>query len=78
MSRRQKLRNRGAEASRASAEQQNSGEGLRFTLWTGVYGGVGLLSVGLGFFLLARGSINVAPVLLLVGFLIFFPLALVK
>jgi hypothetical protein len=36
------------------------------------------LSAGLGFALLAQGSINLAPVLLLIGFLVFFPMALVK
>jgi len=31
-----------------------------------------------GFVLLAQGSISIAPVLLVIGFLVFFPLALVK
>ncbi len=78
MSRKQKGRNRGAQVGRTSAAKRGSGEGLRFTVWTAVYGGVGLLSAALGFILLSQGSINVAPVLLLMGFLIFFPLALVK
>ena len=43
-----------------------------------MYGGAGLLSAVLGFILLAQGSINLAPVLLLIGFLVFFPLALVR
>ena len=78
MSRRQKRKNRGPKADSPPAVGGQSGEGLRFTMKTGVYGGVGLLSAGLGFVLLAQGSINLAPVLLLIGFLVFFPMALVK
>jgi hypothetical protein len=38
----------------------------------------GVLTVLLGFFLLAQGSMALAPFLLILGFLVFFPLALVK
>ena len=78
MNRRQRQRNRKAEASRPPTEGGQGRDGLRFTVRTGVYGGVGLLSAVLGFILLAQGSINLAPVLLLIGFLVFFPLALVR
>ena len=78
MNRRQRQRNRKAEASRTPTEGGQGRDGLRFTVWTGVYGGVGLLLAVLGFILLAQGSINLAPVLLLIGFLVFFPLALVR
>ena len=78
MNRRQRQRNRKVEASRTPTEGGQGRHGLHFTVWTGVYGGVGLLSAVLGFILLAQGSINLAPVLLLIGFLVFFPLALVR
>ena len=52
--------------------------GLRFTRKTALYGAAGAIFAAAGFLLLARGSINLAPVLLLIGFLGFFPLALVR
>ena len=78
MSRRHRQRHRDAEANRPPTEKGGGGDGLHFTVWTGVYGGAGMLSVTLGFILLAQGAINLAPVLLLIGFFVFFPLALVK
>jgi hypothetical protein len=51
---------------------------LRFTPLTGVLGGVGLLVIAAGFHLLNQGSINVAPVLLVVGYGVLIPLALIK
>jgi hypothetical protein len=38
--------------------------------------GLGLISVILGFILLAHGSIVLAPILLVIGYLIFFPLGI--
>ena len=38
--------------------------------------GIGLLLVALGFILLATGDIVVAPILLIVGYLVFFPLGI--
>jgi hypothetical protein len=45
---------------------------------TAIYAGAGLLLVILGFFLLHLGSLALAPVLLVLGFLVFIPLAIVK
>ena len=53
-------------------------EALAFSTWTGVFGGAGLVTVLLGFYLLIQGSLALAPVLLVIGFLVFFPIALVK
>ncbi len=78
MSRKRRQRTRADAPERSENRGISNDEGLRFTRWTGIYGGAGLLFAGLGFLLLAQGSINLAPVLLLVGFLVFFPLALVK
>lgn len=53
-------------------------EGLRFTRWTGIFAAAGTAFAGAGFYLLAQESINLAPVLLLIGFLVFFPLAVIR
>ncbi|MEX0856167.1 MAG: hypothetical protein WD056_01240 [Gemmatimonadota bacterium] len=49
-----------------------------FTRGMAIFGGAGLMVALAGFFLLAQGSIALAPVLLAIAFLVFFPLALVK
>lgn len=66
-------------ASGGRGRRPKKGEtGLRFTRKTALYGAAGAIFAAAGFLLLARGSINLAPVLLLIGFLGFFPLALVR
>jgi len=45
---------------------------------SGIFGGLGLVTVVAGFVLLSTGSINLAPILLVIGFLGFFPLALIR
>ena len=73
-----KARKRG----RRGPEKADRGEvetgALRPTPATWALAGAGLASVLVGFILLAQGSISVAPVLLVIGFLVFFPLALVR
>ena len=61
-----------------AAESNAAAQGLVFTRWTGIFGGAGLVTVFLGFFFLVQGSLALAPVLLILGFLFFFPLALIK
>ena len=78
MSRRERQKSRPGGSGEAPKARGKERRDLQFTVWTGVYGAAGLLTSILGFFLLAQGSINLAPVLLLIGFLVFFPLALVK
>jgi hypothetical protein len=51
---------------------------LRFTRWTAIWGGAGVVTAAVGFVLLAREAIEVAPFFLLAAFLVFFPLALIK
>jgi hypothetical protein len=62
----------------ARSGARDAGEGLRFTAWTAILGGAGVIIAVLGFYLLAQESITVAPFLLLFAFLVLFPLALVK
>ncbi len=81
MGRQRRERGRGRQrAARVPGRAGNPGveSGLRFTRRTAIYGGVGVVFAASGFLLLAQGSITLAPVLLLIGFLGFFPLALVK
>lgn len=59
-------------------ETSAAGEGVTFTAWTWGFGGAGLVTALAGFFLLAQGSMTLAPILLVVGFLVFFPIALTK
>ena len=61
-----------------AAPSSRSPRPLRFTRWTAIWGGVGVVIAALGFFLLAREAIEVSPFLLLAAFLVFLPLALVK
>jgi hypothetical protein len=76
MSRRKANRERGsAESSRPSGTSE---EDLALTTRSGIFGGLGLVTVVAGFVLLSMGSINLAPILLVIGFLGFFPLALIR
>ena len=50
---------------------------LRFSTVNLVLGGAGLLVLGLGYTLLARGSITLAPILLVLGYVVLVPLALI-
>ncbi len=78
MTRRQRRKARDADSGQAAEARDRPDEGMRFSLRTGIYAALGLLFAGFGFVLLGHGSINLAPVLLLIGFFVFFPLALVK
>lgn len=49
---------------------------IQFTKKNNVLFGIGLLVVILGFILLATGSIVLAPILLVVGYVVFFPLGI--
>lgn len=49
---------------------------IQFTKKSNVLFGVGLLVVILGFILLATGSIVLAPILLVLGYVVFFPLGI--
>ena len=41
---------------------------LRFSMINGILGVAGILTVALGFFLLSKGSITAAPLLLVLGY----------
>lgn len=71
-------RRRQTTAPRGRGRSPGGEPGLRFTRKTALYGAAGVAFAAAGFVLLAQGSIDLAPVLLLIGFLGFFPLALVR
>ena len=50
---------------------------LQFSAINGVLGIAGILTVVLGYFLLSQGSITAAPLLLVLGYLILLPLAII-
>lgn len=49
---------------------------VKFTKKNMLFFGVGVLSVLIGFIMLASGSIVLAPILLVLGYLVFFPLGI--
>jgi hypothetical protein len=50
---------------------------LRFSTINGVLGVAGILVVALGYLLLSKGSITAAPLLLVLGYLVLLPLAII-
>jgi uncharacterized membrane protein len=49
---------------------------IQFTKKNSIFFGIGLVLIILGFILLAAGSIVLAPILLVVGYIVFFPLGI--
>ncbi|MDE0072686.1 MAG: hypothetical protein OXR82_18360 [Gammaproteobacteria bacterium] len=71
-----KRTNRRAARSREKNRNRDAGS-LRFSSKNGILGLAGLLVIVLGYALLAQGSITAAPLLLVLGYLVLLPLALV-
>lgn len=71
-----KRTNRRAARSRERNRNRDA-DSLRFSRKNGVLGLAGLLVIVLGYALLAQGSITAAPLLLVLGYLVLLPLALV-
>jgi hypothetical protein len=78
MSRKRRDRARSQPTKSVPERQREEVERFTFTLWTGVYGGAGLVSIVLGFVMLSQEFLVIAPILLVLGFVVFIPLALVK
>ncbi len=53
-------------------------DALGFTPMTAILGAAALIVVGIGYFLLWKGDITAAPLLLVLGYLVLFPAALAK
>lgn len=75
--RRRQGRGRDREVSRRDASVERAPGRLRFTRVNGVLGAAGLAAVVLGYVLLAQGSITAAPLLLVLGYVVLLPLALI-
>ncbi len=71
-----KRTNRRASRNRGRSPHRGAGS-LRFSRKNGILGLAGLLVIVLGYALLAQGSITAAPLLLVLGYLVLLPLALV-
>lgn len=71
-----KRTNRRAARSRERNRNRDA-DSLRFSRKNGILGLAGLLVIVLGYTLLAQGSITAAPLLLVLGYLVLLPLALV-
>ena len=50
---------------------------LQFSTINGILGVAGILTVALGYFLLSQGSITAAPLLLVLGYVVLLPLAII-
>jgi hypothetical protein len=50
---------------------------LRFSTINGILGLAGILTVSLGYYLLSEGSITAAPLLLVLGYVVLLPLAII-
>ena len=63
------------------SETTKSGGGpraaLQFSAINGILGVAGILTVALGYFLLSQGSITAAPLLLVLGYVVLLPLAII-
>ncbi len=51
---------------------------LRFTTENAVLAGAGVICLALGYWLLARGSITAAPILLVLAYVVLLPLAIIR
>jgi hypothetical protein len=51
---------------------------LKFTVENALLGAAGLLCLSVGYWLLARGSITAAPILLVLAYVILLPLAIIR
>lgn len=68
---------RRASHNRKRSARRPDGDSLRFSRKNGLLGLAGLAVIVLGYVLLAQGSITAAPLLLVLGYLVLLPLALV-
>jgi len=58
--------------------KSDSPKALKFTRLNALLGAGGAVSVTLGYWMLAQGSITAAPLLLVLGYLVLLPMAIIK
>jgi hypothetical protein len=61
----------------ASDKKGSPRAALQFSAINGILGIAGILTVALGYFLLSQGSITAAPLLLVLGYVVLLPLAII-
>ena len=66
-----------SEGARVARSERGSAASLRFSRVNLILGGAGLLALVAGYALLANGSITAAPILLVLGYVVLVPLALI-
>ena len=64
-------------AKKTSSSDAGQPAALRFTRVNAILGAAGLLSLTLGYWLLAQGSITAAPLLLVLAYVVLLPLAII-
>jgi hypothetical protein len=65
-------------AKRNKTDEAETAPGLRFTTENAVLAAAGVLCLVLGYWLLARGSITAAPLLLVLAYVVLLPLAIIR
>ena len=63
---------------RAAVAEKDRPASLRFTRVNAILGAAGLLTLTLGYWLLAQGSITAAPLLLVLAYVVLLPLAIIR
>ncbi|MCK5440149.1 MAG: hypothetical protein KAI97_09405 [Gemmatimonadetes bacterium] len=51
---------------------------ISFSRINAIYLGAGAVAIGLGFYLLAQGSMTLAPILLVLGYCVLLPIGIIK
>lgn len=65
-------------SSRSSRKGESRGAGaLKFSRLNAVLGAAGVVSIVIGYVLLSRGSMTAAPLLLVLGYVVLLPLAII-
>lgn len=62
----------------AKNKKQDAPAALKFTRVNALLGGAGLVVLTAGYWLLAQGSITAAPLLLVLGYVVLIPMAIIK
>jgi hypothetical protein len=64
-------------AKRTTQSESGQRAALRYTRVNAILGAAGLLTLTLGYWLLAQGSITAAPLLLVLAYVVLLPLAII-
>ncbi len=60
------------------AKKKTEPAALQFTRENGILGAAGVFCLALGYWLLAQGSITAAPLLLVLGYVVLIPMAIIR